>query len=69
MPKQYGKLREEIGRKFDIQPEFAKAMDMSTTTLNNKLNGKTEWKISEIAKAMQVLDLPLSTLEDYFFYE
>lgn len=68
MPKQYGKLREEIGRKFDIQPEFAKAMDMSTTTLNNKLNGKTEWKISEIAKAMQVLNLPYSALEEYFFY-
>lgn len=68
MPKQYGKLREAIGQKFDIQPEFAKAMSMSTTTLNNKLNGKTEWKISEIAKAMQVLNLPYSELEEYFFY-
>ena len=68
MPKQYGKLREKIGQKFDGQPEFAKAMDMSITTLNNKLNGRTEWKISEIAKAMQVLSLPYSALEEYFFY-
>ena len=56
----YKKLKLKIKELFDTQEAFAKAMEMSQTALNQRLNGAVEWKSSEIAKACGV---SVSTVE------
>ena len=55
----YAKLRGKIREVFGTQEAFAVAMGMSTVTLSQKLNGKLEWKTSEIANACDLLGIPL----------
>jgi hypothetical protein len=57
-------LEQEV---FDTQEAFAKAMEMSYSALNQKLNDSTEWKSSEIAKACDLLHIPLTEAHVYFF--
>lgn len=63
----YKKLKLKIKEVYDTQDAFAKAMEMSYSTLNQKLNGVTEWKTSEIAKACDLLHIPLTDAHLYFF--
>ena len=63
----YKKLKLKIKEVFDTQEAFAKAMGMSKTALNQRLNGSTEWKASEIAKACDLLHIPLTDAYLYFF--
>ena len=39
------------------QKDFAKMLDISTTTLNKKLNNVVEFKASEIIKICQILKI------------
>lgn len=64
----YGKLREEIKKTFGNQKAFAVAMEMNVSTLNSKLNGKTDWAIGEVEKACMLLNISLNEMVDYFFY-
>lgn len=61
--KLYGKIREVYG----TQPAFAKAMGMSTSALNLRLNGAVAWKSPEIVKACELLGIPLDEAHLYFF--
>jgi hypothetical protein len=63
----YAKLRGKIREVFGTQEAFAVAMGMSTVTLSQKLNGKLEWKTSEIANACDLLGIPLKDNPAYFF--
>ena len=63
----YKKLKLKIKEVHDTQEAFAKAMEMSQTALNQRLNGSVEWKSSEIAKACDLLHIPLSDAHLYFF--
>lgn len=63
----YKKLKLKIKEVFDTQDSFSKAMGMSYTALNQKLNDATEWKTSEIAKACDLLHIPLTDAHLYFF--
>ena len=63
----YKKLKLKITEVFDTQEAFAKAMGMSKTALNTRLNGSVEWKVSEIAKACDLLHIPLTDAHLYFF--
>ena len=63
----YKKLKLKIKEVFDTQEAFAKAMDMSYSALSQKLNDSTEWKSSEIAKACDLLHIPLTDAHLYFF--
>ena len=63
----YKKLKLKIKEVFDTQEAFADAMGMSRTTLNQKVNDLTEWKTSEIAKACELLGVPLEDAHIYFF--
>ena len=65
----YAKLRGKIVEKFRTQSAFAKAMNINVTTLNAKLNGKSQWTADEIATACMLLDIPLSETHEYFFCE
>lgn len=63
----YKKLKLKIKEVFDTQAAFAKAMGMSYTALNQRLNGVVSWKTSDIAKACDLLHIPLTEAHLYFF--
>lgn len=63
----YKKLKLKIKEVFDTQEAFAKAMNMSKTALNQRLNGSVEWKLSEVAKSCDLLHIPLTDTHLYFF--
>lgn len=61
--KLYGKIKEVFG----TQEAFAEAMEMSRTAVNARLKRAVEWKSPEIAKACEVLGIPLCNAHEYFF--
>jgi hypothetical protein len=63
----YAKLRGRIVEKFRTQAAFAEAMGIDTATMNGRLNNRSQWKAGEIAKACELLDIPLSEAHIYFF--
>lgn len=63
----YKKLKLKIKEVYDTQEAFAEAMQMSKTALNQRLNNSVEWKSSEIAKACDLLHIPLAEAHLYFF--
>lgn len=63
----YKKLKLKIKEVFDTQEAFAKAMDMSYTALNQRLNNVIEWRISEIAQVCDLLGILLDEIPLYFF--
>lgn len=63
----YSKLRGKIREVFGTQEAFAAAMGMNTVSLSHRLNGKLEWKTSEIFTACEVLGIPLEENAEYFF--
>lgn len=65
----YSKLRGRIVEKYGSQAAFADAIDMSISTLNLKLNNKSEWSTTEIVEACKLLDVELTDTYSYFFKE
>ena len=63
----YSKLYGKIKEVFSTQEAFADAMKMSRTAVNARLTQKIEWKSLEIAKACELLGIPLSDAYLYFF--
>ena len=63
----YSKLRGAIRAAYGTQRAFAHAMGMDKSTLSHKLCGRTEWTHGEIAKACELLDVPLADAYIYFF--
>ncbi len=63
----YKKLKLKIKEVFDTQEAFSKAMGMSQTALNQRLNDIVEWRLSEVAKACDLLHIPLEESHLYFF--
>lgn len=65
----YKKLKLKIKEVYDNEPQvaFSKAMGMSYTALNQRLNNNVKWKTSEIARACELLNIPLSEAYKYFF--
>lgn len=61
--KLYGKIREVFG----TQEALAEAMGMSRTAINARLKQGVEWKAPEIAKACELLGIPLADAHLYFF--
>lgn len=67
MIKKYRKLRGLIREKFGTHENFAKAMNMSLSTMSAKLTGKTDWTRAEIERAVQLLNIPPTEVAVYFF--
>jgi transcriptional regulator with XRE-family HTH domain len=65
----YGRLREAIKRKFKTLEAFATALNMDRTTLSGKLNGRTGWRSSEIESVCKLLNIPMESVREYFFYD
>ena len=67
MPYNYSKLLGRIVEKFGTQYKFAEAMGVSERTVSLKLNGRIDWKQSEIEKACEILNIGKSEICEYFF--
>ena len=65
----FGKLREAIKQKYKTMGELADALKMDRSTLSLKLNGRVGWKSTEIEAICHLLDIPMSSVSEYFFYE
>lgn len=52
--------------RFKSQKEFAKALDISSVSLSNKLSGKAKWKLEEVIKSKILLKLSDSDVAKYF---
>lgn len=63
----YSKLMGKIKEKYKTQAAFAKELGMGESTLNLKLNNKTEWSQNEIIASMSLLGVSNKFLNDYFF--
>ena len=62
----YSELKGKIRAVFDTQEAFADAMGMSRNAVSQRLTGAIEWKIKEIAKACDVLGIPIADAHIYF---
>ena len=63
----YAKLRGAIRERLGSEGVLAVKLGMNPVTLSKKLNGKTDWKKSEIEKTLEYLVIPRSEVYDYFF--
>jgi hypothetical protein len=63
----YKKLKLKIKEVFDTQDAFADAMEMGRVSLNQRLNNVVQWTTSDIAKACDLLGIPLEEAHLYFF--
>ena len=63
----YNKLNGKITEVFGTQIKFAEAMGLSERTISLKLNNLVSWKQTEITKAIDILEIPTSEIQDYFF--
>ena len=63
----YGKLRGKYTEILGGQEEFAKALEMDRTSLSKRLNNQLPFKSSEILKSVNVLNLDIKDIPDYFF--
>jgi transcriptional regulator with XRE-family HTH domain len=63
----YSKLKGRIVEKFGTQKAFAEAIGLDVATINGRLNGRSQWRADEIAKACELLDIPLEYAHVYFF--
>ena len=63
----YSKLKGRIREKYQAQAAFAKAMDMSPSTLSKKLTNRAQWTCPEVMKACELLGIPLAEAHVFFF--
>lgn len=63
----YSELLGKIKAKYGTQSDFAEALGMSLSTLNQKLNNKSDWDTPEMVKACELLDIELADISQYFF--
>lgn len=52
----------EMTRKDFVQADVANGMDMAQTALSSRLRGKTPFRLHELLKLAQVLEIPLENL-------
>ena len=67
MPYDYSNLRGAISAKFGTRYRFAAALGLSEHSLSLKMNGKVDWRQSEITKACRLLDIHFADVGKYFF--
>ena len=65
----YSKLKGRIRECFSTQSDFAQILEISDTSLSNKLTNKTAFTQDEIKKSIDFFELnPIETM-NYFFKE
>ncbi|MEW4414460.1 DUF739 family protein [Clostridium sp. AN503] len=64
---EYLELIRLIKYKFGTQDNFAKALGIGRVSLSKRLNNKLEFTQDEIARAVDLLDMPKELIPEYFF--
>lgn len=67
MSYEYSKLAGAIKTYCGTQAVFAAKMALSERTVSMKMNGKRDWKQSEIKKACELLNIEETEIPLYFF--
>ena len=60
------KLKERIDKMYSTRAEFAKAIDMTPSTLSRTL-ASGNWTVDRLQKAVEVLKIPAKDIPVYFF--
>lgn len=63
----YSELLGRIKAKKITQEELAKQIHLNPSTLNQKLNNKSDFSQTEMRNICQVLDIPIDNIVSYFF--
>jgi hypothetical protein len=63
LSKLVGRIRDKFGK----QEAFAHALGTSERSLSLKLNGERYFKPDEISRSIELLDLTLADIPEYFF--
>ena len=63
----YSKLRGRVVEKCGTLTHFREKMGLSDRTVSAKFNGLSEWKQSEIVRACEILEIPATDINAYFF--
>lgn len=63
------KLRGRIIEMCGTLQNFADLMGVNNATVTKKLAGRSAWDQQEILRAVKVLDLEVTDIPGYFFYE
>jgi DNA-binding Xre family transcriptional regulator len=63
----FDKLTGLIVEKFKTKKNFSKSINLSERSVYLKLQGKVEFKPSEIDKACELLDIKIEDIPIYFF--
>lgn len=63
----FDKLTGLIVEKFKTKKNFSKSINLSERSVYLKLQGKVEFKPSEIDKACELLDIKIEDIPNYFF--
>ena len=59
-------LRRRILAYYNTMADFAEAVCLSSTTLSNKLNKKTPWRLDEITAVCNLLEIDSAEIPFYF---
>lgn len=63
----FAKLKGRIVEMGMSRELLADKLGITRMSLNNKLNGKYDFKISEAGKLIEMLGIPSEEVKDYFF--
>lgn len=67
MNQTYAKLRGRITEKCGTQAKLAEKIGLSERSLSLKLSGQTDWRVSEMWRIAEILDIPTEDIPAYFF--
>lgn len=65
----YRKLKGRIKEYYGTQKEFAKQIDKSEATIVSKLKDTGRWTQDEMILSIDLLNIPLVDINEYFFKE
>ena len=65
----YDKLKGRIKEIFDTQENFANAINISSASVNYKLNNKKNFTQNEIFNSIKVLKLKEENIQEYFYLD
>ena len=63
----YSKLRGLIKEKGLSESDLAKEINLSSSSLSYRLNGKVDWTVPEVRAICDVLQIDKSEIHKYFF--
>ena len=63
----FSKLKGRIKEKVGNQKDMAEKLGISNTTFSSKINNNIDFTNSETQKMINILEIPLEKINDYFF--